>query len=149
MIQIITGDKGKGKTKVLIDKVNNEVKVVVFIDNNNKHLYELSNRVRMINCTNYEVNNLEMFAGFVLGIISQTKDIEKIYIDNFSSVAYVNKEQVKVALDIINNISEKFNISIIICFATDSSDVPDEYKDNIIAALQFHINCLIRTYYME
>ena len=49
MIQIITGDKGKGKTKVLIDKVNNEVKVVagsvVFIDNNNKHLYELSNRV--------------------------------------------------------------------------------------------------------
>ncbi len=59
-------------------KVNNEVKVVagsvVFIDNNNKkHLYELSNRVRMINCTNYEVNNLEMFAGFVLGIISQTK----------------------------------------------------------------------------
>ena len=67
MIQIITGDKGKGKTKVLIDKVNNEVKVVagsvVFIDNNNKHLYELSNRVRMINCTNYEVNNLEMFAG--------------------------------------------------------------------------------------
>ena len=28
MIQIITGDKGKGKTKVLIDKVNNEVKVV-------------------------------------------------------------------------------------------------------------------------
>ena len=130
MIQIITGDKGKGKTKVLIDKVNNEV-----IDNNNKHLYELSNRVRMINCTNYEVNNLEMFAGFVLGIISQTKDIEKIYIDNFTSVAYVNKEQVKVALDIINNISEKFNISIIICFATDSSDVPDEYKDNIIAAL--------------
>ena len=127
MIQIITGDKGKGKTKVLIDKVNNEVKVVagsvVFIDNNNKHLYELSNRVHMINCTNYEVNNLEMFAGFVLGIISHT------------SVAYVNKEQVKVALDIINNISEKFNISIIICFATDSSDVPDEYKDNIIAAL--------------
>ena len=100
MIQIITGDKGKGKTKVLIDKVNNEVKVVagsvVFIDNNNKHLYELSNRVHMINCTNYEVNNLEMFAGFVLGIISQTKDIEKIYIDNFTSVAYVNKEQVKV-----------------------------------------------------
>ncbi len=139
MIQIITGDKGKGKTKVLIDKVNNEVKVVagsvVFIDNNNKHLYELRNRVRMINCNNYEVNNLEMFAGFVLGIISQTKDIEKIYIDNFTSVAYVNKEQVKVALDIINNISEKFNISIIICFATDSSDVPDEYKDNIIAAL--------------
>ena len=52
MIHIIAGDKGKGKTKALIDKVNNEVKVVsgtvVFLDNNNKHLYELSNRVKMI-----------------------------------------------------------------------------------------------------
>ncbi len=139
MIQIITGDKGKGKTKVLIDKVNNEVKVVagsvVFIDNNNKHLYELSNRVRMINCTNYDVNNLEMFAGFILGIISQDKNIEKIYIDNFTSVAYTNPDQVKYALDMMNHISEKYNISIVLCFATDSSDVPEEYKDNIIAAL--------------
>ena len=52
MLEIITGDKGKGKTKVLIEKVNNDVKVVagsvVFIDNNNKHLYELSNRVNTL-----------------------------------------------------------------------------------------------------
>ena len=139
MIQIITGDKGKGKTKVLIDKVNNEVKVVtgsvVFIDNNNKHLYELSNRVRMINCTNYEVDNLEMFAGFILGIISQNKDIEKIYIDNFTSVTYVKPEQISYALDLMNKISEKYNIGIVLCFATDSSEVHDTYKDNIIAAL--------------
>ena len=130
MIQIITGDKGKGITKVLIDKVNNEVKVVtgsvVFIDNNNKHLYELSNRVRMINCTNYEVDNLEMFAGFILGIISQNKDIEKIYIDNFTSVTYVKPEQISYALDLMNKISEKYNIGIVLCFATDSSEVPDK-----------------------
>ena len=48
MIHIITGDKGKGKTKALIDKVNNDVKVVsgtvVFLDNNNKHMYDLWNR---------------------------------------------------------------------------------------------------------
>ena len=47
MLEIITGDKGKGKTKVLIEKVNNDVKVVagsvVFIDNNNKHLTRFMN----------------------------------------------------------------------------------------------------------
>jgi hypothetical protein len=139
MIQIITGDKGKGKTKVLIDKVNNDVKVVsgsvVFIDNNNKHVYELSNRVHMINSTHYEVNNLEMFKGFILGIISQNKDIERIYIDNFSTVTFTEAEDVKEALDAINDISSRHNISIVLCFATDSSDVPEEYKDNIIASL--------------
>jgi hypothetical protein len=139
MIQIITGDKGKGKTKVLIDKVNNDVKVVsgsvVFLDNNNKHMYELSNRVRMINCSNYGVQTLDMFAGFILGIISQDRHIEKLYIDNFTSVAYVDSDVEKEALDKISAISDRFDIDIIICFATDSSQVPEEYKENIIAAL--------------
>ena len=67
-------------------------------------------------------------------IISQNKDIEKIYIDNFTSVTYVKPEQISYALDIMNKISEKYNIGIVLCFATDSSEVPDTYKDNIIAA---------------
>ena len=75
------------------------------------------------------------FAGFILGIISQNKDIEKIYIDNFTSVTYVKPEQISYALDLMNKISEKYNIGIVLCFATDSSEVPDTYKDNIIAAL--------------
>ena len=91
MIHIITGDKGRGKTKALINMVNNEVKVVagtvVFLDNNNKHLYELSNRVKMINCTSYGISKLDAFTGFIRGIISQNSDIEKIYIDNFKTVA--------------------------------------------------------------
>lgn len=141
MIQIITGDKGKGKTKVLIEMVNNDVKVaqgdIVFLDNNNKHMYELSNRVTMINCTNYDVSKLDMFVGFILGIISQNHDIEKIYIDNFKTITLTEKadDDVKHALDMVNDISEKYNIDIVICFATDSNDVPDEYKSNIIAAL--------------
>ena len=103
MIHIIAGDKGKGKTKALIDKVNNEVKVVsgtvVFLDNNNKHLYELSNRVKMINCTSYGISKLDSFTGFVRGIISQNSDIEKIYIDNFKTVAYVGESHIVEALD--------------------------------------------------
>ena len=102
MLEIITGDKGKGKTKVLIEKVNNDVKVVagsvVFIDNNNKHLYELSNRVNMINCSNYNIEALDMFIGFILGIISQDKNIEKIYIDNFTTIVYSDKTTVEEAL---------------------------------------------------
>jgi hypothetical protein len=139
MIQIITGDKGKGKTKVLIDKVNNDVKVVsgsvVFIDNNNKHVYELSNRVRMINSTSYGVENLEMFKGFILGVISQDKSMERLYIDNFSTVTFTGAEDIAEALDAVNEISEKYKIQTVLCLATDISDVPEKYKDNVIAAL--------------
>ncbi len=139
MLQIITGDAGKGKTKVLIDKANNDVKVVsgsiVFLDNNNKHMYELSNRVRLINCTDYGINNQEMFAGFVLGILSQDHDIQKMYIDNFSTVTFSNPSNIKNALDTIKNISERFSFDVAICFATDANSMPEEYKSNIVAAL--------------
>ena len=137
MIHIITGDKGKGKTKALIDKVNNDVKVVsgtvVFLDNNNKH--ELSNRVKMINCTNYGISKLDAFTGFIRGIISQNTDIEKIYIDNFKTVAYVGESHIVEALDEIKNISDMFNVDIVICLATDVNGVPDDFKDCVIAAL--------------
>ena len=139
MVEIIAGEKGKGKTKQLLDKVNASVMVatgnIVYLDKSSKHMYELSNRVRMINCTNYGVNNPEMFAGFLLGIISQDHDIEKIYIDNFSSVTFTEGKDTQKALDSISIISEKFHIDIVICFATDTSEVPEAYKDNIIAAL--------------
>ena len=139
MLEIITGDKGKGKTKVLIEKVNNDVKVVagsvVFIDNNNKHLYELSNRVNMINCSNYNIEALDMFIGFILGIISQDKNIEKIYIDNFTTIVYSDKTTVEEALDKVKEVSDKYEIEFVICFATDVSTSPEKYTENIIAAL--------------
>ena len=52
MVQLIVGKKGKGKTKQLLDKVNTEVKEVsgniVYLDKSAKHMYELNNKVRLI-----------------------------------------------------------------------------------------------------
>ena len=48
MVQIIAGEKGKGKTKILLDKVNSDVKIskgtIVYLDKSNKHMYELTTR---------------------------------------------------------------------------------------------------------
>ena len=48
MVQLIVGEKGKGKTKHLLDKVNNEVKNIsgniVYLDKSTKHMYELNNK---------------------------------------------------------------------------------------------------------
>ena len=57
MIQIIAGKKGKGKTKHLLDKVNAEVKEVhgniVYLDKSSKHMYELNNKVRLIDTSEF------------------------------------------------------------------------------------------------
>ena len=65
MIQIIAGDKGKGKTKYLLDKVNTAVKTangnLVFLDKNTKHMFELSNKVRLIDVPELPVDNTDDF----------------------------------------------------------------------------------------
>ena len=74
MVQIIAGTKGKGKTKILLDKANSAIKEakgsVVYLDKNTKHMYELNNRVRLINVMDYSVKSCEAFIGFICGIIS-------------------------------------------------------------------------------
>ena len=91
MIQIIAGEKGKGKTKVLLDKVNSEIKDIngsaVYLDKSSKHMYELNNKVRLINVEDYLVDSSEAFLGFVCGIISQDHDLEKVYLDSFLKIA--------------------------------------------------------------
>ena len=59
MIQIIAGEKGKGKTKQLLDKVNTEIKTahgsIVYLDKNAKHMYELNNKIRLIDTSAFPI----------------------------------------------------------------------------------------------
>ena len=61
MVQLIVGKKGKGKTKQLLDKVNSEVQSVsgniVYLDKSTKHMYELNNKIRLIDVSSYLITN--------------------------------------------------------------------------------------------
>ena len=84
MVQIIAGKKGKGKTKYLLDMANNAVKEskgsIVYLDKSSKHMYELSNKIRLINVPEFPVHSAEAFVGFSCGIISQDHDLEVMYL---------------------------------------------------------------------
>ena len=75
MVQLIIGNKGDGKTKHLLDRVNSQIKTasgnIVYLDKSTKHMHELNNKVRLINVTDYPLKNSDEFIGFLCGIISQ------------------------------------------------------------------------------
>ena len=62
MVEIIAGEKGKGKTKYLLDKVNTSIESatgnIVYLDKSQKHMHELSNKVRLINVADYPITKL-------------------------------------------------------------------------------------------
>ncbi|HKL80850.1 MAG TPA: twitching motility protein PilT [Mobilitalea sp.] len=139
MIQIIAGEKGKGKTKILIEKVNTEIKTakgdVVYIDKNNKHMYELSNKIRLINVMDYLIDNQNEFIGFLCGIISCNHDIQSIFLDSFLKIAHINDDNIETTFDKLEKISNQFNVNFVISMSMNQNQVPENIKKNVIVSL--------------
>ncbi|MDO5134636.1 MAG: twitching motility protein PilT [Eubacteriales bacterium] len=139
MVELIVGRKGKGKTKVLLDRVNSAVKEVngsiVYLDKSTKHMYELNNKVRLINVSAYPVKNADEFVGFICGIISQDHDLEQIYLDSFLKVANLEDKDVTDTLSQLDKIGESFGITIIVSMSLDKEEIPETLQDKISVAL--------------
>ena len=140
MIEIICGVKGKGKTKELLGKVNASIQTangnVVYLDKSQKHMYELNNKVRLINVMDYPVANCDEFMGFICGIISQDNDLEEMYLDSFLTIADVNTEdEIAKAIEKLDVISEKFKVKFILSVSKNQADLPACAQEKVVIAL--------------
>lgn len=140
MIEIICGVKGKGKTKELLDKVNKSVLStsgnVVYLDKSQKHMYELNNKVRLINVTEFPISNCDEFLGFICGIVSQDHDLEEMYLDSFLTIASLEDEAgIVKAIEKLDVISEKYKIKFILSVSKDISELPECAKAKVVISL--------------
>lgn len=139
MLELIIGDKGKGKTRKMVEKANNESKLtngsIVYIDKSNKHMYELSNVIRLINLHDFDVNSKDAFIGFIQGLISSNHDLTHIFLDNFMMLATIDETSLTSVLEEMAKLSDKYDITFVISTAVDESGIDDKYKDCIICKL--------------
>lgn len=139
MVQLIVGNKGKGKTKQLLDRVNSAIKEangnIVYLDKSSKHMYDLNNKVRLIDVSTYPLRNCSEFIGFVCGIVSQDHDLEQMYLDSFLKIAQLEGQDITDALEELKKIGELFNINFTISISLDEKDIPETLKENIIVSL--------------
>ena len=139
MVQLIVGNKGKGKTRCLLDKVNSDVKEILgsicYLDKSTKHMFELNNKVRLICVPDYRISDTDEFLGFVAGIISQDRDLEQMYFDSFLSIAFLDGQDITPALTKLTELSDLFHIDFILSVALDEAEIPEEFKKNIIISL--------------
>lgn len=139
MIQIIAGEKGKGKTKHLLDRVNESVKSatgnIVYLDKNQKHMYELSNKVRLINVSDYLISNCDEFLGFLCGILSQDHDLEEMYLDSFLTIAVMKDEELTHAITKLEEIAKKFHVNFVLSISRNESELPECTKGKVIVSL--------------
>ena len=86
MVRLIMGVKGSGKTKQLIEMINdtakNEAGNVVCIEANNNMMYDIHYRIRLIDAQEYKLTNADAFRGFISGLYAGNYDISHVFIDN-------------------------------------------------------------------
>lgn len=139
MIQIIAGEKGTGKTKELITKANDaaliSVSPIIYLDKNNKHIYELSNQIRMINVSDFAIKNFQMFFGFLYGIASQDYNLKEIYLDSFMTIANINKSELEQAIEAMKEFSEAQDIDLVISISMNANEMPEAVKELVTISL--------------
>lgn len=86
MVKLIMGLKGSGKTKQLIqdinDSVKNETGSMVCIEKGTKLRYDIDIRVRLIDYQEYTMGSLTFLKGFISGLHAGNFDISHIFIDS-------------------------------------------------------------------
>ena len=139
MVKLIVGKKGKGKTVALLDKVNADAKdaagSIIYLDKSDQHIHGLSNKVRLVNVTDYKLTNADQFIGFIKGITSQNYDIQEIYVDGFLKVAHINNGDITDTISQLETVCKHSNIDVILSVSMDESEIPPELKDKVIVAL--------------
>ena len=134
MVELLIGKKGTGKTKALIEKVNNALTVakgnVVFISNDtNRNIFDVKSKARMADTSEFEIKSYDEFLGSISGIISRDFDITNIFVDGiFKIVGSDNLDGFESFLNRLETMSQNFEITFVISVSIDAETAPDYIK---------------------
>ena len=130
MVRLIMGGKGSGKTKQLIEMINNaaqdEPGNVVCIEANRNMTYDIHYHIRLIDAQEYKLSNYDLMRGFISGLYSGNYDITHVFIDNLCKIVGhdVDKETEEF-LNWMDAFGEKNNIKFTATISADASVATD------------------------
>lgn len=137
MIQILAGEKGEGKTKRLLEMANAAGKKanghVVFIDDDNRHMYDLHYDIRFVETSGFIMENANVLFGFICGILSQDSDIEKIYIDGINNIVKnLSDEDLVSFMEKLEKTSAAANVDFTMILSHKVDALPEKAKQYLI-----------------
>ena len=128
MVNLLTGQKGSGKTQQMIEAANKKAKEcdgnVIFIKNSHNDTYSLSFDIRAICMDDYpSIRNIDEYTGFLYGMISGNSDIQVIFIDGILKQQSVSLENIPRFIERIDNISKRHNVEFYVSLSANKEDL--------------------------
>ena len=128
MIQIIYGKKGSGKTKRIIDMANRSVTEhdgsIVFIDDDNRYMFDLKHEIRFVNATEYHISSPDMFLGFIGGVLASNYDLSLLFVDGFLRILNTPLDELE---DFFKNLEEYAiarSITLVLSISASGDEIP-------------------------
>ena len=98
-------------------------------------MYELNNKVRLIDVSGFPIKNGDEFVGFICGIISQDNDLEQIYLDSFFDNSEAGRSGCNQHSGAAGSYRRIIWYYFVISMSLDKEDVPAAFQDKISVAL--------------
>ena len=136
MIQVIAGKKGSGKTKRLIDLTNTTARAaehdVIFLDDDNRYMFDVDHKVRFINAEDYHIHNADMFIGFLCGMLSSNFDIGTVFIDAFLNLCHTEIGNTEEVVNTLAELGAKHDVDFVLSLSADPEELPAYLKKYLI-----------------
>ena len=128
MITLLTGKKGSGKTKRLIEATNTAVEAskgnVVVIAKGTNLTYDITSQARLINIENYGIAGVEAMTGFVKGICAGNYDVTDILVDSTLKIIGTDLVALEAMVQTLEVLAEKANVKIVLSVSAADDDIP-------------------------
>ena len=131
MIKLIVGTKGSGKTKTMIDLINEATKTatgnVVVIEKSMQLTTSINHAARLVDVDEYKINSAEMLYGFVAGVLAGNYDITEMFIDGILKVCGHDLEAAGRVLNAVNAIAGD-SVNVTVTVSADVNSLPESIK---------------------
>ncbi len=135
MIQVITGRKGSGKTKILLGMIDDAVKAsngdIICIEKCMKLTYSVNHKVRLVDAERYNITGFDMFYGFVAGVLASNYDIKMVFVDGILKIGGRDYEELGALLEKLNILTGD-DIHIILTVSEDNDKLPESVLKYLI-----------------
>ena len=128
MINLIIGTKGFGKTKILIDRINEAADVthgnLVCIEKGATLTYDVKSSVRLVDVDEYGVTGYDALYAFICGLHSGNYDISEIYVDSILKIGGKDYEALGKFFDRIDELAVKNSMTFTCTVSAAKEDLP-------------------------